>query len=71
MRYTCAATEKCIGTLNDPIFEDIENCHSSAIGENILKSFGDRTDNLDPSPYFIPWITIDNVSTFYKWNLKP
>ena len=57
------ATEKCIGTLNidGVIFEDIEECHSSAVGENLLHDFGVKTDDLNPSCTFIPWITIDNV----------
>ena len=57
------ATEKCIGTLNidGVIFEEIEECHSSAVGENLLHDFGVKTDDLNPSCTFIPWITIDNV----------
>ena len=66
------ATEKCIGTLSidGVIFEDIEECHSSAVGENLLHDFGVKTDDLNPSCTFIPWITIDNVCNrlFYDKN---
>jgi hypothetical protein len=66
------ATEKCIGTLNidGVIFEEIEKCHSSAVGENLLHDFGVKTDDLNPSCTFIPWITIDNVRNrlFYDKN---
>ena len=68
------ATEKCIGTLNidGVIFEDIEECHSSSVGENLLHDFGVKTDDLNPSCTFIPWITIDNVRNrlFYVKKIK-
>ena len=57
------ATEKCMDYLmiEGPSFQDIEECHSSAVGENLLHDFGVKTDDLNPSCTFIPWITIDNV----------
>merc|ERR1712110_759864 len=59
------ATEKCMQNLwwIPTTFEEIEECHSGEIGENLLHEFGLQSESLDPSFYFIPWITIDNV-----WN---
>jgi len=58
------ATEKCMENhASGTSFYDIEKCHSSEFGENLLHDFGVQSESLDPSFYFIPWITIDNV-----WN---
>jgi len=60
------ATEKCmehLGMIAGPSFEEIDECHSSEFGENLLHDFGVQSETLDPSYYFIPWITIDNA-----WN---
>ena len=57
------ATEKCMENLMiaEPSYEEMDQCHSSEKGENLLHDFGVQTDALNPSCYFIPWITIDNV----------
>jgi len=57
------ATEKCMENLmiTEPSYEEMDQCHSSEKGENLLHDFGVQTDALNPSCYFIPWITIDNV----------
>ena len=50
-----------LGMIAGPSFEEIDECHSSEFGENLLHDFGVQSETLDPSYYFIPWITIDNV----------
>ena len=57
------ATEKCMENLMmaEPSYEEMDQCHSSEKGENLLHDFGVQTEALNPSCYFIPWITIDNV----------
>ena len=50
-----------LGMIAGPSFEEIEECHSSEFGENLLHDFGVQSETLDPSYYFIPWITIDHV----------
>ena len=58
------ATEKCMENLmiEEPSFQEIEDCHSSDVGENLLYDFGVKTH--DEGVYGVPWITIDDVSYF-------
>jgi hypothetical protein len=58
------ATEKCMEnlTIEEPSFQEIEKCHSSDVGENLLYNFGVKT--VDAGVYGVPWITIDDVSYF-------
>lgn len=58
------ATEKCMENLmiEEPSFQEIEECHSSDVGENLLYDFGVKT--VDAGVYGVPWITIDDVSYF-------
>jgi hypothetical protein len=49
--------------ITSPTYEEVDNCHSSTEGENLLHDIGVETQNLDPSLYFIPWILLDGVST--------
>ena len=58
------ATKKCMNELeiSDPSYTEVDACHSSNEGENLLHGFGVETANLNPEHYFIPWITFDNVS---------
>ena len=43
-------------------FEEVDKCHSTAEGENLLHEIGVETANLDPPLYFIPWILLDEVN---------
>ena len=43
-------------------FEDVDRCHSTPEGENLLHEIGVETANLDPPLYFIPWILLDEVN---------
>ena len=43
-------------------FEEVDKCHSSAEGENLLHDIGVETVNLDPPLYFVPWILLDEVN---------
>ena len=43
-------------------FEEVDKCHGSAEGENLLHDIGVETANLDPPLYFIPWILLDEVN---------
>jgi len=56
------ATEKCMDNLmiEVPSFQDIEECHSSDVGENLLYDFGVKTEN--EGVYFVPWLNIDGVT---------
>ena len=58
------ATEKCMDYLmiEGLSFQDIEECHSSDVGENLLYDFGVKTHN--EGVYFVPWLNIDGVSYF-------
>ena len=58
------ATKKCMSKLmiSEPSYAEVDTCHSSNEGENLLHGFGVETANLNPEHYFIPWITFDNVS---------
>ena len=47
-------------------FEEVDKCHSSAEGENLLHDIGVETANLDPPLYFIPWILLDEVKPSRK-----
>ena len=47
----------------EPSYAEVDTCHSSNHGENLLHGYRLETVNLDPEHYFIPWITLDNV-----WN---
>lgn len=49
--------------IENPSYQDIDQCHANTIGENLLHDFGVETNQLQPPHYFIPWITIDNVSS--------
>ena len=46
-------------------FEEVDKCHGSAEGENLLHDIGVETANLDPPLYFIPWILLDEVNPGY------
>ena len=48
--------------ITEPSYQDIDQCHSSIEGQNLLYNYGLETDALEPSCYFIPWITFDNVN---------
>ena len=43
-------------------FEEVDDCHDSAQGENLLHDIGVETANLNPPLYFIPWILLDEVN---------
>ena len=43
-------------------FEEVDKCHSSAEGENLLHDIGVETLNLDPPLYFVPCILLDEVN---------
>ena len=47
----------------EPSYAEVDTCHSSNQGENLLHGYGIETVHLDPEHYFVPWITFDNV-----WN---
>ena len=47
--------------ITEPSYQEIDQCHSSNEGQNLLYSYGLETDNLEPAVYFIPWITFENV----------
>ena len=49
-------------TINEPSYDEVDYCHLSNVGENLLHDFGVETSELNPEHYFIPWITFDNVS---------
>jgi len=59
------ATQNCMEKLmiTEPSYQEIDQCHSSNEGQNLLYSYGLETDNLEPAVYFIPWITFEN-----EWN---
>ena len=47
--------------ISEPSYAEVDACHSSNQGENLLHGYGIETNQLDPEHYFIPWITYDNV----------
>ena len=47
--------------ISEPSYAEVDACHSSNQGENLLHGYGIETNQLDPEHYFIPWITFDNV----------
>ena len=47
--------------ITEPSYQEIDQCHSSNEGQNLLYAYGLETDNLEPAVYFIPWITFENV----------
>ena len=52
--------------ITETTFEEVDKCHSSAEGENLLHDIGVETANLDPPLYFIPWILLDEVKPSRK-----
>ena len=52
--------------ITEVTFEEVDKCHSSAEGENLLHDIGVETANLDPPLYFIPWILLDEVKPSRK-----
>ena len=54
--------------IEEPSFQEIEECHSSDVGENLLYNFGVKTH--DEGVYFVPWLNIDGVSYFAIHKLK-
>jgi len=56
-----AAAQNCMAAadITETTFEEVDKCHSSAEGENLLHDIGVETANLDPPLYFIPWILLD------------
>lgn len=61
------ATRKCAAELNltDPrgFMEKVKKCKNSDDGSKHLKHFGEKTYELNPPLYFIPWITFKG-----KWS---
>jgi len=55
------ATQNCMeaADIGGATFEEVDKCHSSAEGENLLHDIGVETLNLDPPLYFVPWILLD------------
>ena len=47
--------------ITEPSYQEIDQCHSSNEGQDLLYAYGLETDNLEPAVYFIPWITFENV----------
>ena len=47
--------------ITEPSYQEIDQCHSSNEGQNLLYFYGLETDNLEPACYFIPRITFENV----------
>ena len=52
--------------ITEPSYQEIDQCHSSNEGQNLLYFYGLETDNLEPACYFIPWITFENVRYILK-----
>ena len=55
--------------ITEPSYQEIDQCHSSNEGQNLLYFYGLETDNLEPACYFIPWITFENVRYIFKKKL--
>ena len=53
--------------ISEPSYAEVDACHSSNQGENLLHGYGIETNQLDPEHYFIPWITFDNVRKNYPF----
>ena len=49
--------------LNFPGYDEIDECHSSNYGEELFYQNSWRASNLDPSTFWIPWVTINGF-----WN---
>ena len=50
--------------ITEPRFDEVEKCHNSVKGQDLLHAIGVRTQSLKPSLYFIPWIRINKVRVF-------
>ena len=63
-RYPHMATEKCMESLGitQPSYQDIEDCHASPVGENLLHDYGLQTEALEPKCVFVPWVIFNGVS---------
>ena len=42
-------------------YEEVDLCHGSIEGQNILHDFGVMTLDLDPAMTWAPWVTINGV----------
>ena len=60
--YSFKFSPQCMNELGIPnYYDDVNLCHSSNYGENLLKQNGEATNNLNPEHYFIPWITFNGI----------
>ena len=49
--------------LNFSGYDEVDECHSSNYGEELFYQNSWRASNLDPSTFWIPWVTINGF-----WN---